>query len=386
TSLAGLQGLNNIEFKVDIGMGPVPPEYIDYYIASTVNIRNPSQLTLNIGVLTLEAGLDGWTDADWLGRAVIKNLRLVPGDNYVLSELTTSMSHPVGLRFIQGMPERDQLLTLRASSTSTSNPALNAGLSTLRNGVIIPKGLAVPKLPAYSDVWNIKVLPTTVDDGLIEVSTVFYNPYYMDMDVEGLCNSYDECQLNPFPSVMRLYDTIGNPATFLNFPQDFAYSVKANGSTPLTFKVQLFSDPDTPITRIQGIVGIATAKGALDMEIFVGPRVRLAKRPDLVVAAWSDGSSYAGHLNLKTGPDFPMIMDWFNKHQPVPIVLPSPTTSSLPSPTLLPPSPSVSPVSPSSPPVVPSVTPSPVVPSVTPSPVTSPSPVVSPSPTIAPAA
>ncbi|KAG0255207.1 hypothetical protein BGZ95_005821, partial [Linnemannia exigua] len=363
-------GLNNIKFMRDVGMGPVPPEYIDYFIGSTVNIYNPSQLTLNIGTLKLEAGLKGWEESDWLGTAVIKNLRLVPGDNYVLSELTTSMQHPKGLEFVLNMATEDQMLTMRASSTSTSNPALNTGLKTLRNGVIVPKGLEVPKQPAYSNVWNIKILPTTKDDGLVEVSTVFQSPYYMDMEVEGLCSSVAECELNPYPSVLSVYNSAGASSNLLTFPYDLTYSVKANGSTPHAFKMSLFNNSPS-LAKIDEFIALSTAKGEIPMEVVLSPKVRLGGVPTVVVSAWYEGSSYPGHLTLKTGPDFPTIRDWYVK-QTTPVAPPPPVTSALPSPPATP-SPSPSPSS--------SPSPSPVAPS----PVVSP-PVVSPSPVVAPAA
>ncbi|KAF9116725.1 hypothetical protein BGW39_002664, partial [Mortierella sp. 14UC] len=373
TSLAGLQGLNNIEFKVDVSMIPVAPEYIDYYIASTVNIRNPSQLTLNIGDLKLNAGLEGWTDADWLGTATVRNLRLVPGDNYVLSEVTTSTSHPIGMKFVQDLAVRDQKLTMWASSTSTSNSALNAGLSTLRSGVIVPKDLAVPKLPGYSDVWNIKVLPTTAQDGLVEMSTVFYNPYFVDMRVQGTCTK-EENDLNPYPSVIQFYDTGIMGLEVMQFPEDISYSVKANGSTPLTFKMKLINS-DRVKPRIDSLIALAAATGSLPIEPYWAPRIFVTGVPDVILPAWVDKTFYPGHLTLKTGPDFPTIKDWYNKSAADPVTLPpspTPVEPVTPSPTAIPsPSPSSSPAVPS-----PVVSPSPAAPS----------PVVSPSPPIAPAA
>ncbi|KAF9113224.1 hypothetical protein BGW39_003831, partial [Mortierella sp. 14UC] len=357
TTMAGLQGLKDIKFLVNADFAPVFTEGYTY-ITSIVSINNPSRLTLNIGDLWLTAGQEGFTEDVKIGYSVVYNLRLVPGDNIVTSVVGFQSDSPLATTFTEALNVRAVMLNLWANSTATTNPALNAGLASLRSGVLLPKELKTASPPAYSDVWTIKVLPTTVDDGLVEVSTVFSSPYYMDMTVEGTCTP-ETCGFSPYPPIGRLYDSIGDYMDFLKFPEDIAYSAKNNGSTPLTFKMSLQNDPLATRSRIENVVATSTAKGSIPLEVFWGPKVRLPNLPRIFYPSWSDNVFYPHRLSLKTGTDFPMIMDWVNKHIPPPAVVP--------------------------PPVVPTTVPSPVV---NPSPVVvSPTPVVvSPTPIVAPAA
>ncbi|KAG0370107.1 hypothetical protein BGX24_002144, partial [Mortierella sp. AD032] len=356
TTIAGLQGLNNIKFVTDVSFISVPPTY---HIASTVNIYNPSQLTLNIGDLTLEAGRVTWEPDVRIGSASISKLRLVPGDNYVISTIVVNYNEDLGSKFLVDSELMDIDVTMWASSNSTTNPALNAGLGKLRNSVLVPKGLKVVPKPAYSDVWSIKILPTTVDDSLVEVSTVFYNPYHVDMTVEGTATMADYDNI-AFPSLVQIYTPMTSGLSPLMFPEDLAYSVKANGSTPLTFKMKLV-DAQKLTKGIDYIVETAKANGVLSIEPYWSPRVRLTNNPGLVFPSWVDKMFYPGPLTLKTGPDFPMIMDWVNKNAPVPTVdppvVPPPTTPTVPSATLFP----SATLSPSLPSVSPVLTPSPLV-------------------------
>ncbi|KAF9117621.1 hypothetical protein BGW39_002002, partial [Mortierella sp. 14UC] len=389
TSLAGLQGLNNIKFLafVDNQVTMDPPRINS---RTSVNIHNPSQLTLNIGDLTLEAGRD-YNQESWVGNALIQNLRLVPGDNNVITVLSVdSGSNAAAQQFLADLNVMDVLLKMWASSSATSNPALNAGLSTLRNSVLLPTFLMSYTPPAYSDVWNIKVLPTTVNDGLVEVSTVFNNPFLVDMSVEGVA-AQDEGSFTVYPSTAELY--VGpTKYTSLLFPDDLKYTVKANESKTVTFKMKLRRDIVT-VDKVPQVVAAwinDAADGSLAMEINWYPRIRLAGQTTFTYPLWAGTPSYfyPDHmLILKTGSDFPLIKDWFYREfgldggAPVAVPTPSPTVSPVPpspSPSTIPnPSPSPSSSPSPSPPATSPPAPSPVTPS--------PSPVVSP-PAVAPAA
>ncbi|KAH7041802.1 hypothetical protein BKA57DRAFT_398731, partial [Linnemannia elongata] len=84
TSIAGLQGLNNIQF---ISVVQINLDLVAGYkfVSSIVNIHNPSQLTLNIGNMGMVAGYQGYEQENRLGYSQLFNLRLVPGDNIVPS-------------------------------------------------------------------------------------------------------------------------------------------------------------------------------------------------------------------------------------------------------------------------------------------------------------
>ncbi|KAG0269410.1 hypothetical protein BGZ96_006516, partial [Linnemannia gamsii] len=168
TSIAGLQGLNNIKFKSLVNFFP---SWDIMEIASSVNIYNPSQLTLNIGDLKLIAGQEGFTEKERFGTAFVKGLRLVPGDNILVTVVTASASDPNTVKFSEDILTRDVTINMWADEKSTSNPALNAGLKELRQGVLLPKGLIAEAPKIYTNDWSLKILPTTKDDGLVEFST-----------------------------------------------------------------------------------------------------------------------------------------------------------------------------------------------------------------------
>ncbi|KAF9272746.1 hypothetical protein BGZ88_004449, partial [Linnemannia elongata] len=186
TSMAGLQGLKNIEFNSLVEI------YTNFnagftFVTTVVNIHNPSQLTLNIGTLGMAAGYKGYEDENRIGYTEIYNLRLVPGDNIVPSLLGQGFFAPNAGPFATDLTQLSPTMTLWANSTATSNPALNAGLSTLKTSLVLPQNLIVPNPPppAYSNVWTVKILDNTVNDGIIEMSTTFSNSFLYDFSVTG---------------------------------------------------------------------------------------------------------------------------------------------------------------------------------------------------------
>ncbi|KAF9117899.1 hypothetical protein BG015_006823, partial [Linnemannia schmuckeri] len=181
-SLDGLQGLNNVKFLslVNFNLGN---KVLD--VSSSVNIYNPSQLTLNIGDLYLVAGQEGFTENERFGVAFVKGLRLVPGDNVVVNVVTAPSDDPKTTKFSGDLNTRNVTLNMWADDKSTKNPALNAGLASLRQSVFLPMFLISDTPKAYSNEWTLKVLPTTVNDGLVEVSTVVSSPYFVDLNIVG---------------------------------------------------------------------------------------------------------------------------------------------------------------------------------------------------------
>ncbi|KAG0367951.1 hypothetical protein BGX24_003026, partial [Mortierella sp. AD032] len=367
TSMAGLQGLKNIKYMALIDFQQAPPYTM---VTTSVNIYNPSQLTLNIGDMSMNAGQDGFTSEVQVGVAILKNLRLVPGDNKIVSLLTLSTQTEAGNKFAIDIMTKEVTLNMWSTNNSTSNPALNAGLSSLRTGLLLPAGMWTDTPYAYGDMWSLKVLPSTVNDGLVEVTGTFNNPFMIDMKVEGIARP-DEGEAIQYPSYMALYKARGY-SNFL-FPDDFSYSVQSGQSVSVTFKAPLRINGLTQ-SRVSAYVDelvAATATGSSPFDIWLYPRVRLGAYPNLMFPIWGPGSFYPGKMTITTGPDFPSIRDWFVKNAipDTPVVVPAQP----------PPSPSPSPVAPVTPPSPtpevpsPSPSPSPVIPSpVIPSPVASP--------------
>ncbi|KAF9905606.1 hypothetical protein EC991_001505 [Linnemannia zychae] len=346
TSLAGLQGLNDIRFLAlaDINLALVGQQTI----SSAINIHNPSQLTLNIGDLALITGTNNFTDDTIIGTSFLKNLRLVPGDNPLVALLTSDTSNPNVIQFEADLNVMSVKLTMWANDKSTSNPALNAGLAKLQSNLIIPLGLYVETPPAYSIDWTVKILPTTVDDGLVEISSIFSNPYFVDMSIVGIATGTGG-GIGGDESYMNAFTKKGWGIPRFNFLEDFVYTVKANESIPLTFKMMLQTDgvaEDTFENRMDDLLSTA-ASGVLPLQVLWYPKVTLATMPGYLYPDFtSSGVNMGQNLNLHVGPDFPMIKDWYYKQlmtNPAPL-MPPPS----PSPTVLSPSvqpPSVTPAS-----------------------------------------
>ncbi|KAK3837644.1 MAG: hypothetical protein JOS17DRAFT_837308 [Linnemannia elongata] len=369
TSMAGLQGLNNIQF---ISVVQINLDFIAGYkfVSSVVNIHNPSQLTLNIGDMGMVAGYQGHDEENRIGYSQLFNLRLVPGDNIVPSVIGLYWSGEASEAFARSLANGPTVMTLWANSTSTSNPALNTGLTSLKTSVTAPKDLATTPPPPnpYSDVWTAKILPTTVNDGFIEMTTVVSNPFLYDFSLIRVATSAD-AEWAP-SSVATLADKIGSPKEILEFTDDIKYSLKKGESKTVTMKMKLknlLGTKEQVLGTIDDLIANAAAGPILGLGIVWIPVIEIAGLP---VGLFPDFSSYAyydiptGRITLQTGPDFALIKDWYSKQfdaipAPVttlplpPTVTPSPTPSVVPSPTL---SPVVTPSS-----VVPSPTPSPVV-------------------------
>ncbi|KAF9919737.1 hypothetical protein FBU30_010604 [Linnemannia zychae] len=360
TSLAGLQGLNNIKFMSSVSMYPDGlAGYI--FITSVVNIYNPSQLTLTIGDLMMIAGMTEFSEAARIGFTKIYNLRLVPGDNYVPTLLYLDLSIPLASEFASGIMEHDTTMTLWANSEATSNPALNTGLAQLRSKVLVPMNLITPAPPAYSDQWTMKVLPNTEADGIVEVSTVFNNPFFWDFTV--ISDSTYEDQYYPYnPSYMGITAKSGASFELADFQHEFSYSVKANQSVPLVFKMKLRTQGLTKfnvVKMLDDLMATVVSGSIGTMDVYMSPKTQLANFPSLSYPSWGPFVNYQHPLTLTIDSNFPKIRNFYYKYFGIPM----------------------NPVS--DPVVVP--TPSPVAP-VEPSPVAPSTGITSPSPIVAPAA
>ncbi|KAF9274666.1 hypothetical protein BGZ88_002874, partial [Linnemannia elongata] len=385
TSIAGLQGLNNVKFLSLINFFSGDK---DLEVSSSVNIYNPSQLTLNIGDLHLVAGQEGFTENERFGIAFVKGLRLVPGDNFIVNVVTAPSADPKTAKFATDINTRAVTLNMWADDKSTSNPALNAGLASLRQSVLLPLFFVTDGPKAYANEWSLRVLNSTVDDGLVEVSTVLGNPYFVDMTVVGDAK-ISESPTASNPSYLGIVTGTDFNFNQLMFLPDFSFTVKANQSLPITFKMQLRTNGlNAPliVDRMNTLINLGSSGSFSKGFVNWTPKATLATMngflyPDFITA--SVHPETGGYMTLKVGSDFPMIKDWFYKQFNItttPTVLPlppSPTETVLPSPT--------STSLPPSPPVVPTDTPLPTTPTTVEPTV---GPTVSPtvSPTVAPAA
>ncbi|KAF9115595.1 hypothetical protein BGX27_007332 [Mortierella sp. AM989] len=331
SSLDGLQGLKTIEFRSALGLDQVDVDGIPYLrIRAIVNIPNPSKLTLNIGDLVLKAGLD-YKESGFMGQVTIKDLVLVPGDNAYLSVVLLE-GNANTMEFVSnvmsGAGSGPVPMYVYPFSGSSSNPALVAGLKDLQSVVYVPLLLRVPDAtpPYLYSSWKIHFLPSTVDDGLVEVTCTFQNPYFnTNLNfLEAVVNP-EEFQANP--SVISLVDpaNANSAPNALEFLNNFQYSLKANESKTITYKVRITTNS---LTRdyIQRLVD-ASKQGFISSNVILIPVVTLGSDPTRMYADWS-ASNYFGQssMPIETGPDFALFLDWYDKHYPSVI---SATTSTI---------------------------------------------------------
>ncbi|KAK3824794.1 MAG: hypothetical protein J3Q66DRAFT_419504 [Benniella sp.] len=196
SSLDGLQGLKDI--KVISIAGLEFPGAGDTLATSIIRVHNPSKLTLKLGKIILKAGLNT-TESGYSGKSTIEDLVLVPGDNEL-----------------------------------GPNPALAAGLKSLVTSVVLPLFLVTPPIaPAYDNEASIKILPTTKDDGLADITFRLNNPPKLGLTVYEFFD-----RSGPAPTDMYI-----DSARYRLIPQPFAspFYLNAAESNTITrqFKLQL---------------------------------------------------------------------------------------------------------------------------------------------------
>ncbi|KAF9179869.1 hypothetical protein BGZ51_006611 [Haplosporangium sp. Z 767] len=327
TSLDGLQGLKRADFLVllfiDIGM---KPGYIS--TGTMVNLYNPSKLTLTLGNLELRAGLND-TAAGYVGPNEMESLRLAPGDNHIISVVhLESRQGGAGNEVALRMATDDTIITVTSMDGSSKNPALDAGLKTLRTSLLLPK-FGEPKYSAkpYGRNWGIKILPTTADDGIIEVTNTISNPYYLQsIRVLGVQDPIS------YPSNLEIIDPQGQgpfpPSWILaNFENEFfTFDLAANQSTHMTIKMRLNSN--LRLAQVEQFLGIAKTNG-LRVNTNLFPVIAFPGHDPLNLD-WGSYEVYRDQtdMRLEFGTDFDMILDYYRKKQA--IVPPAAVTTATP--------------------------------------------------------
>ncbi|KAG0289978.1 hypothetical protein BGZ96_006518 [Linnemannia gamsii] len=240
---------------------------------------------------------------------------------------------------------------------STSNPALNTGLKELRQGVILPKGLIAVGPKAYANEWTLKVLPTTVNDGLVEVSTVLGNPYFVDLNIVGDA-TVAETMFASDPSYLGISTGTDFEFTQLIFLKTFQYTVKSGETLPLTFKMQLRKNnlnANIIVDRMEKLIKLGASGSFKNMYLNWTPKATLATMSGFLYPDFATYNVYPDtqYVTLKVGSDFPMIKEWFYREFNItttPTSLLPPPQSTVTLPTL------------TTPPVVPTDTPTPTLP------------------------
>ncbi|KAG0305570.1 hypothetical protein BGZ99_002025, partial [Dissophora globulifera] len=334
--VAGLQGLKNVDFlsRLVATFSLFDPSggsdgYVE--VLAYVDIHNPSNLTLHIGDLRL-TGVTAFDTPDKLGYSLIKDLKLVPGDNRLVADTWVDFGSAAGVVFgteviISSDPTPLYLIAL---DDATSNVALNAGLNELQTSITLPAHMldAAPSNPPYSITdMALKFLPTTVDDSLVEMNMTFFNSF-----TGGGFNMLNA--VGPGSPADITYSTSSGPVTVFDLLSDLTFSLSGNKSLTVTFKIKLHSGlMDRSV--YQSMVA-DSASGNVQLAMDFSPLITVDQDPTEYNPNWSSNIMAAingGVMPFHVGPDFGLILDWYDRQFPVVAGTAVPTTVATPSPT-----------------------------------------------------
>ncbi|KAF9909120.1 hypothetical protein EC991_009030 [Linnemannia zychae] len=222
----GLDNLKNTKYVYAIEVNPSIDGNI--YLAAIVTINNPSFLTLSLGDVSFDASHNG----AHIGTSSIKKLSLAPGDNQVISYTTLDMSLTAAQQFSDGLATGAQTMSLSGYASSSTNPALNAGLQAVRTGVTIPmyfQGSSMSQPPFKG--WSVKVTAAKV----ATVTATFQSPYY------GYPYEFVNANLDGYENkVLGAGMTV--PSTDIAlwfFKNDVTFKVSGTGTTTVSFEVDI---------------------------------------------------------------------------------------------------------------------------------------------------
>ncbi|KAG0287845.1 hypothetical protein BGZ98_004458, partial [Dissophora globulifera] len=323
--VAGLQGLKQVDFISTITANFVLETNL-VEASTLVNIHNPSNLTLTIGDLHLTAVYD-FVSAQKAGDALIKGLTLVPGDNRVVATAGVGLSGDGYLLALEILTSTDPIpFLMMALDDATSNIALNAGLNELQTSVFLPPGMLEQppaNLPYSLTDMALKFLPTSVDDGLVEMTMTFFNPFI------GVGYSF----LHTFDPLLKETGGVSKSGSrILDFLDDLTFSLSGNNTATVTFNIKLHADATLGRSFYQDMV-TESASGSVQLGLNFIPIITLGQDPTQYNPIW-DSSKMAkpvgGVISFHAGPDFGLILNWYDKQFPA--VVPAPTVAT-PSPT-----------------------------------------------------
>ncbi|KAG0287979.1 hypothetical protein BGZ98_004427 [Dissophora globulifera] len=324
--VAGLQGLKQVDFIASLSAN-FNLDTFAVEVNAFVDIHNPSNLTLNIGDLQLTAVSD-YVSATKAGFALIKGLTLVPGDNRLVATSAVSFLDPAGgdlANAILGSPDPIPFLMI-ALDDATSNVALNAGLNQLQTSVILPPGLldkAPANLPYTTTDMALKFLPTTADDGLVQMTMKFLNPFI------GSGYSFLH-MINPQDSNPGARGVVKSGSKVFELLDDLTFSLSGNNTATVTFNIKLHADPTLSRDFYQSLV-TESASGNVQFIMSFNPIITLGQDPTEYTPFWSSeiiSSGTGGLVPFKAGSDFGLILDWYDKQFPAIVAVPTVATPS----------------------------------------------------------
>jgi hypothetical protein len=183
-------------------------------------------------------------------------------------------------------------LTLYGFDGSSPNPALVTS-------VVLPLFLVtLPTAPAYDNEAPIRILPTTKDDGLVDITFKLNNPPKVGLTVYEF---FDRSGLAPT-------DMYIDSARYRLIPQPFTspFYLNAAESNTITrqFKLQLSGETGPLVEKGRA--------GSVQLGIQTwSPTLRIDGVPKDYVPDWSALTIHGmgESITLKTGPDFELLLD-----------------------------------------------------------------------------
>ncbi|KAG0315102.1 hypothetical protein BGZ99_007678, partial [Dissophora globulifera] len=334
--VSGLQGLKNVDFVSLLNAvflltdanGNIG-EFIE--VLAYVNIHNPSNLTLNIGDLRL-TGVTAFDTPDKLGYALIKDLKLAPGDNRLVADTWVDFESLAGLLFgsnVISSPDPVPLYLIGLDD-ATSNVALNTGLNELQTSILLPPHMldsAPASLPYSLTDMALKFLPTTVDDSLVEMTMKFLNPF-----IGGGFNMVNAVAPG-FPADIT-FSTSSGSVTVFDLLSDLTFSLSGNESLTVTFKIKLHSGLMDRSVYQNMVADSASGNVQFAMDFY--PLITVDQDTTEYNPNWSTSittGTSSGLTPFHVGSDFGLILDWYDRQFPVVAATAVPTTVATPSPT-----------------------------------------------------
>ncbi|KAF9131873.1 hypothetical protein BGW39_001177 [Mortierella sp. 14UC] len=288
----GLDNLKSTKFVYAVEMNPSIDGNI--YLASIVNINNPSSLTLSLGDVAFEASNKG----ERIGSSSIKNLVLVPGDNQILSYTTLeARTLPAAQAFVNGLESISQTMSLAGFAGSSTNPALNGGLKAVRTGILIPgkfEGSTMSQAP-YKN-WSLKISA----DKVATVTATFQSPYYgypyefIQANPEGYENEARGVGMTEFSNFLDIF----------SFKNNIAFKVSGTGSVTVTFEVDIVKNlSENQRTRMTDVVNYGKANGKILVDIDLSPIVQVAGDGVERLVDWTSFGNKMGPIPIAVGAD-----------------------------------------------------------------------------------
>ncbi|KAF9950779.1 hypothetical protein BGZ72_007637 [Mortierella alpina] len=299
----GLNNLSQMKFLYLIDTNFDTPGFIS--LTTIINIINPSKLNLKLGDVNFSTA----TASGFVGISSIKNLNLIPGNNYVLSSTGLDLSYPAAVEFLSNLNNADGTLTLTGYSKSSTNVALNAGLAAVKSPLVVPKNFegAVMSQAPYKN-WSLKTLPSTNSDMLVEITATFQSPYY-GYPVQ-MVSAADE-GLDNFATVGSI-PSGSNLSRLFTFQNNLVFSVSGTGSATVTFKAALMGPFDaTTKSAWQDLVNYGTANKNIPINLSWIAKIIVNNDGVNRFVDWGNFATGLEDIKMAVGSDFASIMKAF---------------------------------------------------------------------------